>query len=368
MSGPRIVAAGALLAACATTPTSTAAGGAVASDLAACPNPLVIQTDWFPQPEHGAIYQLTGGEGSVDPETGRFSGPLTADPSMSLEIRSGGSFTGFQRTATVMYSDDSIFLGFVNTDGQVATHATSPMLAVAAPLEKNPQILMFDPETYDFDSIADIGASDAVVNVFEGQFYVDWLVATGVLREDQIDPSYDGSPGRFIAEGGALVQQGFATQEPWNYEHVFGQWGRPVDYLLIQDAGYETYAQTLAIRPDKLDDDARACLKAFIPLVQQAAVDFMANPDPVNAAILRAVEELGTFWELSPEGVENTVRLLDELDIVGNGPDETVGNFDLDRVTRIIDQVRDIPGLGDVDVEPGDIVTNEFVDPTIGLP
>ncbi|MEZ5229413.1 MAG: hypothetical protein R2710_22965 [Acidimicrobiales bacterium] len=39
----------------------------VAGNLADCPNPIVIQTDWFPESEHGAVYNLTGGEGSVDP-------------------------------------------------------------------------------------------------------------------------------------------------------------------------------------------------------------------------------------------------------------------------------------------------------------
>ena len=149
---------------------------------------------------------------------------------------------------------------------------------------------------------------------------------------------------------------------------MYTQWGRPVDYLLIHDSGYETYAQTLAIRPDKLDEAARACLEAFIPLVQQAAVDFMADPRPVDEAILRAVADLDSFWELSPEGAENTVRLLEELGIVGNGPDATIGNFDPDRVARIIDQVRQIPDFADVDVAPEDIVTNEFIDPSIGLP
>ena len=46
--------------------------------LAECPNPLVFQTDWFPEPEHGALYNLTAGEGSIDAESGRFSGPPSA--------------------------------------------------------------------------------------------------------------------------------------------------------------------------------------------------------------------------------------------------------------------------------------------------
>ena len=50
------------------------------ADLTRCPDPLVVQTDWFPQPEHGALFNLTGGEGRIDAETGRFRGPLVADP------------------------------------------------------------------------------------------------------------------------------------------------------------------------------------------------------------------------------------------------------------------------------------------------
>jgi len=347
-------------------PTTTGAETA-AGDLSACPNPLVIQTDWFPEPEHGALYQLTGGEGSIDPETGRFSGPLAADPSITVEIRAGGPYIGFQPTTALMYSDDSIFLGYVNTDEQIATFADQPTVAVVAPLEKNPQILMFDPETYEFGSFSDIGESGATVNVFAGQFYTEYLVGTGQLTADQIDPSYDGSPSRFVAEDGALVQQGFATQEPWNYENLFGDWGRPVDYLLIHDSGYEIYSQALGIRADKLDDAARECLAAFVPLVQQAAVDFMADPGPVNEVILAAVADLDSFWELDPEGVVNTVAVMEDLAIVDNGPNDTLGDFDTDRVQNLIDQVRDIPAFTVTDVAADDIVTNEFIDPSIGL-
>ncbi len=348
----------------AVTSTTTAA---VSGDLAMCPDPLVIQTDWFPEPEHGALYQLTGGEGSIDPATGRFSGPLAADPSLTVEIRAGGPYIGFQPTTALMYSDDSIFLGYVNTDEQIATFADQPTVAVVAPLEKNPQILMFDPSTYQFESFSDIGESGATVSVFAGQFYTEYLVGTGQLTADQIDPSYDGSPTRFIAEEGALVQQGFATQEPWNYENLFTDWGKPVDYLLIHDSGYEIYSQALGIRADKLDDAAEECLTAFVPLVQQAAVDFMADPGPVNEAILQAVADLASFWELSPEGVESTVAVMAELDIVANGPNDTLGDFDVDRVEALIDQVRDIPAFNVGDITAEDIVTNEFTDPTIGL-
>ena len=122
--------------------TETTGSEATSGDLSQCPNPLVMQTDWFPEPEHGALYNLTAGEGSIDPESGAFSGPLAADPSLTIEIRAGGPYIGFQPTVSLMYSDDSIFLGYVNTDEQIGTFEDTPTIAVLAPLEKNPQILM----------------------------------------------------------------------------------------------------------------------------------------------------------------------------------------------------------------------------------
>lgn len=348
--------------------TTTASNdGASATGLSQCPDPIVIQTDWFPEPEHGALYNLTAGEGSIDPESGVFSGPLAADPSITVEIRAGGPYIGTQPTVSLLYTDDSIFLGYANTDEQIATHQDTPTLAVMAPLDKNPQILMWDPATYDFDTFSDIGESGAVVNVFPGQFSVDYLVGTGQLEADQIDPSYDGGPTRFINEDGALVQQGFATQEPYNYESTFEDWGKPVDFLLIHDSGYEIYQGALTIRPDRLDNAARECLEAFIPLVQQSAVDFQADPSVTNAVILRAVTDLDSFWVLSEDSVANTVEMMDSLGIVSNGPNDTLGDFDLDRIDAVVDQLAELDSF---DVPEGltasDIVTNEFIDPTIG--
>ena len=110
---------------------------------------MVIQTDWFPEPEHGALYNLTAGEGSIDGESGRFSGPLAADPSITLEIRAGGPFVGFQQTVALMATDSDIFLGYVNTDEAIQNYEDFPTTAVVAPLEINPQMIMWDPDTYD---------------------------------------------------------------------------------------------------------------------------------------------------------------------------------------------------------------------------
>ena len=125
-----------------------------------------------------------------------------------------------------------------------------------APLEKNPQIIMWDPEVYpEIETIADLGEAGVTINVFGGGGFSDYFVAAGIWSADQVDPSYDGQPGRFIAEGD-IAQQGFASAEPYNYENDFEDWGRPVDFLLIQDSGWEIYSQALAVRTldTELDD------------------------------------------------------------------------------------------------------------------
>ena len=339
------------------------------ADLAACPNPMVFQTDWFPEPEHGALYNLTAGEGSVDAESGRFTGPLAADPSIEVEIRAGGPFIGFQPTVALMATDDDIFMGYVNTDEAIANYAEFPTTAVVAPLDINPQIIMWDPETYDIGSWDDVRGTDAVINHFAGASYTEYLVGSGLVDETQLDGSYDGAPTRFIGEAGAIIQQGFATQEPFNYENVFEEWGRPVESLLIHDSGYELYQGPLAILDSKLDADAQACLAAFVPIFQQSIVDFQTDPSATNAAILQAVVDLDTFWQLSDASIANTVVEMGSLDIVGNGPDQTIGNFDLDRVDEVIQITADeVPSI---EVPEGltaeDLVTNDYIDSDIGL-
>ncbi len=347
-----------------------AQGGSAKAGLAgACPDPVVLQTDWFPEPEHGGAYQLIGPGGEIDKEKGTYTGEI-GDTGVDLEIRSGGPFIGFQQDSAQMYQDEEILLGYVNTDEGVQNSARLPTKAVLAPLEISPQILMWDPETYDFDSFEDIGKSDATVLYFEGGVFMDYLVGAGFIREEQIDGSYDGSPARFVSEGD-IVQQGFATNEPYKYENDIKEWGRPVDYLLIHDSGYEFYTQTISVKPDDLESE-RDCLELLVPLMQQAQVDYIKNPGPVNEELLKIVEELDTFWTLSEGGNKFAVVQMKKLEVVSNGPNDTLGDFDMERVQKVVDLLNPIfeeKGVRtwDPEVTVEDIVTNEFIDQSISL-
>jgi hypothetical protein len=359
-----------------TSPAETSSAGtsptASGTDLASvCPDPIVIQTGWLPQPERAFMYELVEPTGEHDASAGVYRGPAVADPSVTVEIRSGGPAVGFQSGTSLLYSDPSILLFDGDFDAMIADSGEFPVVGVMAPLEKNPQMLMFDPGTYDFQSIEDIKASGALVLVEPNATFAKVLVGLGKLDDGQIDDSYDFSPSRFVGEQGALVQQGFATSEPFLYENTITQWAKPVSYILNHDAGYPTYAVAVATRPETVQEEAD-CLQVLVPLLQQGLVDYIQDPGPINELLVRLSAEENSPSPLTAEQAQYAVDTMTADGIVATGPTPTSADFDLDRVQGVIDVV--IPVLEAQNVNTfkegltaEDIVTNEFVDPDITL-
>ncbi len=351
--------------------TDTAGGGQTGgSELAqACGRRVVVQTDWFPEPEHGGTYQLIGGNGRVDKDRGTYSGQI-GGTGVELEIRAGGPYAGSQNVTSLMYQDPEILMGYINTDEAVRNSGQLRTVSVFALLEHSPSALMWDPARYSFETLADIGKSQAKVLYFEGTAFIDYLVGEGFVRRDQLDPSYDGSPARFVSEG-TLVQEAFASHEPYKYEHDVPQWRKPVDFLLVSSGGYDPYPANLNVRPETLRDKAE-CLRLLVPLMQQAQVDYIRDPGPVNQGLLRMVKELASSWTLSEGLVADAAKKLRDLELAGNGPDQTLGNLDMDRLARMIGILQPIYTAQRVttmkpDLKPADLATNDFIDPGIGL-
>ena len=228
---------------------------------------------------------------------------------------------------------------------------------------------MWDPETYpDVETIADLQTAKdgegVTIRYFETGAYMQFLLSDGQVTEAQLDGSYDGGPSVFIAEAGAIAQQGFASAEPYNYENVFTDWGKPVKFELIHDAGWQGYAAPLAVldaRKDELSD----CMAAFTPIVQQAVVDYIADPTATNELIVQAVNEYNDFWTYDAALGAASVKLQKDLGLVGNGPDSTVGNFDEARLEGFLAIAG--PVFGDEGLTPANLVTNEYIDESIGL-
>jgi hypothetical protein len=358
--------------------TSSSASAIPAADnlrAAGCPSTIVLQTDWNPEAEHGGQYELLGPNPSINSGAKTVTGELVAhggvDTGVQLQIRAGGPAIGYQNVSTQMYKDTSITLGYVGTDEQISLSATQPTVAVLAGLEISPQIIEWSPAAHpDWKTIQDIGKTSTPVLYFQGASYMDYLLGKGILKKSQINGSYDGTPTVFVASGGQDAVQGFATAEPYIWSHDVRTWDKPLKYELIADAGFNFYQQALAVRKGDLTK-LTPCLTKLVPIMQQAIVDYMANPEPAIALILKLVTAYNNGWTYTQGTGDYAVATMKKLGIIGDGPNSTLGDFTDSRVQQLISILvpiynkqgkQTLTGL-----KPSDIVTNQFTDTSISL-
>jgi len=338
-------------------------GGGLADN---CPARIVVQTDWFPQAEHGGVYELLGDDASTDKDSGATVGSLVVrgeQTGLQLEIRAGGPFLQ-SPVVTEMYSDDDIVLGYVGSDVAVSRFADAPTVAVFNALNVNPQVLLWNADLHPADApLEQVAAEVGAVYVFGEPSWVRFLEAQGVLDAAKVDSGYQGNP---ILATEDVIHQGFVTSEPYTYANLESG-AIATGHVLIHDLGWTNYPQNLAVRADRLDD-LRPCLQQLVPVLQQAQLDYIAEPDRTNARIVAAVETLDSWWSQSAGSTADSVNQQVELGIIGNGSTPTFGDLEPDRLDgfiRILLPILREQGIDAPDVRASDISTNEFLDPAI---
>lgn len=374
------LAGAALLAACSSSgggsdasPTSTSpvadgsTASATGSSLAGvCPSTIKIQTSWYPEAEKGAIYQIVGPDGTIDTNNGSYSGTVDG---VTVSVLAGGPYLGNQSTIARMYSDSSILLGEVSTDDAIETAGSHPVVAVVAPMQASPKAVVFDPSVYHFTSIADVGKSGATILKAGEDASSDLLVAGGDISSSQLDYSWDGSPGRFVASGGKDVIIDYATEAPYSLEHL-QQWGKPMSSILLTSGGYTSYENALSVTPQN-EQKYSACLQKFVPIMQQAFVDYAKNPTPMNNQMIKYATEAKSPTVLTPASTAFADKVLVDKKILADGTDGVAGSFDTTRVTKLIASMTKVAGKLHVSIKSGltaaDIVTDKYLDTSISF-
>jgi len=190
-------AAALLLAACGGGTTAPAAApGAPAApaggplDLkGACPDTVVMQQDWQPESEHGAMYSLVGPGYTVDTDIKAVTGPLIAqgvDTGVKVQVRSGGPNTGFQPMTALLYTDDAITVAVVNTDDAIVGASKGrPTVAVTSQMTVSPQILMWDPASHPGATTIKEVAATGVPVLTSGEVIPALLEQQGIMTKAQ---------------------------------------------------------------------------------------------------------------------------------------------------------------------------------------
>lgn len=353
--------------------TAAPAGGPLDLKGAGCPATVVLQQDWQPEAEHGAMYSVVGPGYTVDADNKSVTGPLVAqgmDTGVKVEVRAGGPNTGFKPVSSLMYVDDKITLGAVNTDDAIVSGSKGQLtVAVVSQMTVSPQILMWDPSAYPgMTTIKQIAGTGATV-LTSGDIIPALLESQGIIQKAQSDQSYDSSPARFVSDP-KILQQGFATAEPYIYENEITQWKKPVASEPLSDYGYSVYPEPLAVRADKLAG-LSGCLKKLVPVMQQAQIDYLKNPAATDDLIVKLVDRYQTGWTYTAGDAAFSVKTQLSKFVTNDPASGVFGEFDpkrvADTVATFTPLLQKAGTLTAAPPAPETLYTNEFIDDSIKL-
>ncbi len=339
-----------------------------------CPNPVGIALDWAPEAEQSAYYGLAATSGgTIDASAKTYTAPLI-DPfngqrtGVNVKLYAGGPAVGYLHPEQVMYEKSGILIGAGETDTQVIDYTRTPTIGIVAPMRLLPTILFWNPAKYHFSGIKAIGKTNVTVQYYQGSGYMDYLMSSGILKKSQTFGGYTGSPARFVASGGGVVSQGFATFEPYYYSHQLPQWNKPVAYQLVQAVGYAPYNEAGYTKPQYVSKYA-ACFKRLVPMIQESQVRYLEKPGPVNQLIVKLVNtyNIGKPYNLPIANYTHHTLLADRID--SNAASGTFGGFDMARVARLITQLKKSKTVTNLPAgyNASKLATNKFIDPKVSM-
>ena len=147
-------------------------------------------------------------------------------------------------------------------------------------------------------------------------------------------------------------------------------WKKPIKYQLLADVGFNVYPEALSVRSGELKS-LSPCLKKLVPVLQQSAVDFAAEPSATVKVISDLVQQYNTGWVYSEGTGTFAAKQMVKLGILGNESDGSIGSFDMKRVASALKTFTPLVEQSGAKVKPDltakDVATDEFIDTSIGL-
>jgi NitT/TauT family transport system substrate-binding protein len=316
-----------LLAACGRQPA--APGATAAAQEATARRKVVLQTDWFPQAEHGGFYQALAkgfyAEAGLDVEIW----PGGPGAGIKLKVARGDADFGMQR------SDDLI----------VAAARGLPFLMVATTMQHDPQAVMVHDEN-PVRTLRDLAGRTVIAS--PSMTWIPYLKKKYGI-EFHLKPNTYGL-GEFRADRTA-IQQCYVTNEPFFAQ----QHGLAVRTLALAEAGYDCYPAIFCRK--EFAKTSPEAVRAFVGATIRGWRDYLqGDPAPADALILARNRDM-TAALLKFSRDQMIARKLVEGDAAKG---EDVGTFSLARVAQQAQMLLELKLL-DAPVPVADVATTEFL-------
>jgi NitT/TauT family transport system substrate-binding protein len=233
--------------------------------------PIRFATDWRAQAEQGGFYQALA--------TGEYE-----KRGLKVTIYQGGPGSNVPQ----LLATNAVDLGMGSNSFVVmnlaAAHA--PIKAVAAFMQKDPQVLMAHPGQ-GVNSLADLKGRPILLSDASLTAFWVWLKAKYGFTDAQAR-KYTFNSAPFLADKRA-AQQGYVTSEPYT---IAKEGGIDPKVFLLADEGYPSYA-AMVIAPDAFAASHPDAVRAFNEASKAGWISYLhGDPAPGDALIRKDNPEM----------------------------------------------------------------------------
>jgi NitT/TauT family transport system substrate-binding protein len=295
---------------------------------------VVLQTDWFPQAEHGGYYQA-------------LARGFYREAGLDVELWPGGPGAGIKLKVARGDAD----FGLLRSDDLILSVSRDlPLVMVAATMQHDPQALMVH-DASPVRTFKDLDGRAVIGNV--GMAFYPYLESKYGIRLVRRQNTY--GLGEFFANP-ETIQQCLVTNEPF----FAAKAGHKVRTLPLTAAGYDCY-QALFTRREVIRQSP-AMVRAFVHASIRGWRDYLEqDPEPADDLILRRnpdmTRELLTF---------SRQALIKDAYVRGDpAKGEEIGRLSPARIAAQVDTLLKLRIL-DRRIEVTDAATTEFLPPQPG--
>jgi NitT/TauT family transport system substrate-binding protein len=297
------------------------------------PMKVTVQLDWFPEPEHGGLYQAQA--------RGWFK-----DAGLDVTLVPGGQ-QGLIVNQTIATGRADIGQGESVTT-LLDVHKGLPLLQVAAVFQNDPSVFLLHAENpvHDFKAL-----NGRKIMARPGWVFLDYLKQKYAIDFTIIPFNF--SVSNFIADK-EFIQQGFYIAEPY----FITQGGAPAPrYLYAWDAGYDSYGVLVANSAWAKKNPA--ALRAFLATYIRGWRDYIeGDPTPAHEALKQAnPKNTDEFMAFSRK------MIIDEKLVIGRDASDSsrIGRLDPARYATQIKILEDLKLTPPGALKVSDVMSTDYL-------
>lgn len=294
---------------------------------------LRFATDWRAQAEHGGFYQALA--------TGEYE-----KRGLKVEIVQGGPGVNVPQ----LLAAGAVDMGMGSNSFIVLNLAQekAPVKAVAAFMQKDPQVLIAHPDQ-GIETIADLKGRPILLSDASVTAFWVWLKSKYGFTDDQVR-KYTFNAAPFLSDK-RVAQQGYVTSEPYTIEK---EAGFAPKVFLLADNGYPGYA-TMVLARDPLIAENPEAVRAFVEASIAGWRSYLDGDPSAGDALIKADNP-----EMTQDVLDQAREKLKSYGIVDGGDPAMTGQMSEARWTEFLEMAK-AQGVYPADLEAASAYTLDFL-------